>query len=991
MKVRAATNLSSFTVLSGIAGLLVLSMAGVASAQEVAPPANPQDEPAELGDVVVTGSRIPRPNLEQPTPVATVSNEAIETSGTQDLGAILAELPALSSSSTVRGNSDSFGDSGGLNFPNLRNLGSARTLTLIDGRRHVGGDAGNAAVDLNSIPAALVERVEVTTGGASAVYGSDAVTGVVNIILKNDFEGAEFEAQYGSSDRGVGQTWSANGTFGKNFYEGRANATVSLFYDHSDQVVARDISALKDIGTILNPDDTGPNDGIFDRILVPYLGSDLVDENGVIIGFDTATGALRPVTGFDANGNPVAQPPRLGENSAAFFQFNDHCDTCLFTEDWVVLIPETDRYGTNIRLSYDLTDNVRAYFDGKYVRSEIFDFVQPSFTFGDYVLEPDSAWITPEIQAALDTLSPTELPLIGRFNGDIGARINDITRETIRTVIGLDGTIETGLADFGFDLSYNYGETKNTFAGRGNSIPGNYAAAIDAVRDPVTNEIVCRSQTPGPDQTDEACVPYNPFSTTNSAQAIDYVSHESLRTHTITQEVASAIVNFDTSKFFELPGGPIGFAGGIEYRQETSANINDEFVKSGLSETAPQPDAFGGFHVFEVFGEFNAPILADAPFAYRLSVNGAYRYADYSTVGGAEAWSVGAIYAPVRDITFRGTFSSAVRAPNITEAFLPATAGFFSITDPCDVDEIDSDPDRAANCAAQGVPVGFQSNTNVSIDGESSGNPNLDAEEAETFTYGVVLQPRWLPGLSFTADYYDIQIDKAISLIAAQDIIDNCYDASGGPDDAFCALFTRGADDNIDFVNTTFVNAAALTTKGWDFELAYTADLDDIASTNPALAGLTGRLSGSLAANYLEELNFFAFANRPDEIDIEAGEIGDPEWSFKSRLTWDNGPLALTWETRYEGRVARFDVTPTPGINPAESVFPNHVPAQFYNDFVVRYRLTNGLWATDNVELFVGVNNAFDKKLPYGVSGNGASSSYELFGRQYFGGLRVRF
>lgn len=414
-------------------------------------------------------------------------------------------------------------------------------------------------------------------------------------------------------------------------------------------------------------------------------------------------------------------------------------------------------------------------------------------------------------------------------------------------------------------------------------------------------------------------------------------------------------------------------------------------MKSGLSETAPQPDAFGEFDVTEAFIEFNAPILADLPYAYRLSLDGAYRYADYSTVGGAEAWKVGGVYAPVRDVSFRGTYSRAVRAPNITEAFLPATAGFFSVTDPCDVDEIDSDPDRAANCAAQGVPVGFESNTNVSIEGVSSGNANLDAEEAESFTYGVVLQPRWTPGLTFTADYYDIQIDGAIAQIAAQDIIDNCYDASGGPDANFCSLFTRGADDNINFVSTTFVNAAALTTKGWDFELTYTRDLEEFAANHPAFGALRGRITGSLAANYLKELNFFAFADRPDEIDIEKGEVGDPEWSFKSRLTWDNGPLALTWESRFEDKVARFDVTPTPGVNTAESIFPNYVGAEWYHDLVVRYRFESGLWRADNIELFARVNNLLDREIPYGLSGNGTSSSYDLFGRQFFGGIRARF
>ncbi|WP_084175612.1 TonB-dependent receptor plug domain-containing protein [Brevundimonas bacteroides] len=962
------------TMLAGVAGVLSFTLSSQAAAQEV----QPQDDATTVEEIVVTGSRIPRPNLEQPTPVATVSSEAIATSGTQDLGSIIAELPALSSNSTVRGNSDSFGDSGGLNFPDLRSLGSARTLTLVDGKRHVGGDAGNAAVDLNAIPAALVERVEVITGGASAIYGSDAVSGVVNIILKDDFEGAEITVQGGRAESGDGTTYSANGVFGRNFLDGRLNVTASLFYDHADQVLGSDIPALQDFGTILNPADPtqDPDNGIPDRILVPNVLTDYLDENGVI--FDANTFDI--ITAIRNNGSPVPQQPRLGDNSFAFGQFLD-CETCTALDDYVVLQPETDRYGTNIRLRYDLTDSVTAYFDGKYVRSEILDYVQPSFTFGEYLIAPDNAFLTPELQAVIGGRDIT----FGRFNADIGPRVNDITRETYRAVAGVRGRTETGFADFDWDLSYNYGETQNEFISENGIIPGNYAAAIDAVR--VGGQIVCRDQTPDlTTQTAETCVPFNPFGQQNSQAAIDYVNYTAVRNHKITQEVITGVFNFDTSKFFNLQGGPIGIAGGFEYREETSENINDPLVQSGITENAPQPDAFGQFDVTEGFIEFNAPILADLPFAYRLSLDGAYRYADYSTVGGAEAWKVGAIYAPIRDISFRGTYSRAVRAPNITEAFLPATAGFFSVTDPCDVDNIQDDPDRTANCAAAGVPAGFQSNTNQSIEGVSSGNANLDAEEAESFTYGVVVQPRFLPGVTFTADYYDIQIDDAIALIGAQDIIDNCYDASGGLDGNFCSLFTRNAAGNIDSVQTTYVNAAALTTKGWDFEVTGRRVLDA-----DRWGFLAGTVTSSFTANYLEELNFFAFADRPDEIDVEAGEVGDPEWSYKSRMTWDNGTWAVTGETRYEGRVARYDVTPTPGVIGSESVFPNEVPGQWYHDVVVRYRLNDGLWAASNVELFAGVNNLTDNEIPYGLAGNGTSSAYDLYGRQFFGGIRARF
>lgn len=959
-------------------GVLAALVVGAPALAQTQPSQSPPASSDQVEDVVVTGSRIPRPNLEQPTPVATISPEAIQAAGTQDLGQIIAELPAFSSVSSVRGNSDSFDNDGGLNFANLRALGSARTLTLVDGKRHVGGSAGSAAVDLSSIPAALVERVETITGGASAVYGSDAVTGVVNIILKDDYEGFDGVIEGSTAQDGVGSTWNASMVMGRNFLDGRLNITGSLFYDRTDPVRATDVDALDDWGTIFNPLDTGPNDGIPDTLFVRNVLSDYVDENGILINALT----FGVQTAFDRNGNPVAQQPRIGDNSFAFGSFAGDCETCFSVEDYILLVPETDRWGANFRARMDLNDSVAAYIDAKYVKTELLDFFQPSFTFGEYLIAPDNAFITPAIAAAM----AGQPMLLGRFNADIGTRDNAITRETRRLVAGLRGLTDTGFAEFNWDLSYNYGETQNDIIQRARVIPGNYAAAIDAIR--VGGQIVCRDQTPDlTTQTSEQCVPFNPFGQQNSAAAIDYVSHDAFSSQTITQEVWQAIVTFDSSKFFSLPGGPLQFAAGLEHREETSKSINDEFVKSGRSESAPQPDAFGGFDVSEGFIEVNAPILRDAPGAYRLSFDAAYRYADYSTVGGAEAWKAGLIYAPIRDITFRGTYARAVRAPNITEAFLPRTAGFDQVTDPCDVNNIDNDPDRAANCAAAGVPANFNSNTNASIDAEVSGNPNLDPEEATTFTYGIIFQPSFVPGLALTVDYYDIQIDKAISLIASQDIIDNCYDATGGPDPVFCSLLTRGADNNINFVESTYVNASALTNRGIDFEISYVGDLDAPFGWEWA----TGRMRGSLSATRLDELDFFAFADRPDEIDNEKGELGDPEWAFKSRLSWDNGPIMVAWETRYEGEAALYDVTPTPGVNNAESVFPNHVDAQWYHDFIVNYRVNGGVLGARNVELYAGVNNAFDVDLPELVQGNGTSSSYELLGRRFFGGLRVRF
>jgi iron complex outermembrane recepter protein len=977
------------------ARLLATTLLGGALAAGSASYAHAQDEGGTVSELVVTGSRIPRPNLDQPTPVSTISQQLIQNSGTSNLGDVIAQLPALSYSGTVRGNGNSFGDSGGLNFPDLRDLGTSRTLTLVDGKRHVAGDAGDSAVDLNSIPTALVDRVEVITGGASAIYGSDAVSGVVNIITKKDFEGVEAQVEFGQPWEGKpGRNTSAYLTVGHNFDNDRANFTFTGFWDQAKGVKANDIRSLNNYGTIVN---SPPFDGAPDRLLVPYLLSDTIDENGVILDFNTSTGVLSPLAGFTINGTPVTQPPRTGTNSTAFGSFAGPCDTCFALEDWMLLSPPTNRRGLATTFRYAITPNVNFSFDGKFVQTKVADYVQPSFSFGDYVLEPDSAFITPAIQARLDTLGPDSLPLISRFNGDLGARTNNITRETWRFVTGFDGKFTTDLADVTWELSYNRGQTSNVIISRNSMIPGNYAAAVDSVIDPNSGAVRCRVDVPeaqydgwtAPENmTPEACVPYNPFGQQNSVQALEYVRHEAYRQHKIDQEVVTATFGFDTSKFLNLDGGAVGFAGGFEYRKEDSENINDPFIKAGYSDTAPQPDASGGFDVKEVFLETRVPLLANRPYIDELTIDAAIRYADYSTVGSATAWKVGGVYAPVRDVKFRGTYSEAVRAPNITEAFLPTTSSFFDVEDPCDADDIGRDPDRAANCAALGLPPGFVAVDNQSIQGTASGNEDLDPEKAKSWTVGFVLQPRWTPNFAITLDYYNIKITDAITFIEPQDIVNNCVDASGGPDEAFCSLFTRNpATNQIDFVESTYLNASKLETSGWDLTVSYQRGIDDLTARMGALRALDGNVTLSITANHLDKLRLYAFQDRPDEVQINEKTLGNPEWKLLANVSYDQGPVRVAWKTRYVSRSVRYSRDPE--RDGAEAISPSQIEPVWYHDVIVRWKLPGRF---DGFEVYGGINNLFDEEPPLGVvQGLGDDGIYDLVGRYAFAGLKARF
>lgn len=977
------------------AKLLASTLLGGVIAFGWAASAAAQTEDGTVQELVVTGSRIPRPNLDQPTPVSTVTTALIQNAGTSNLGDVIAQLPALSYSGTVRGNGNSFGDAGGLNFPDLRDLGTSRTLTLVDGKRHVAGDAGDSAVDLNSIPTALVERVEVITGGASAIYGSDAVSGVINIITKKNFDGVEAQVEYGRPWEGdYGRNTSAYLTVGKNFDNERANFTFTGFWDQTKGVKATDIRSLKNYGAIVV---SPPFDGQPDRRLVPYLLSEFIDENSVLLGLDLNSGALSPIAGFTTNGTPVTQPTRLGTNSTAFGAFSGPCATCFQGEDWVLLSPPTNRRGLASTFRYAITPNLNFTIEGKFVQTKVADYVQPSFSFGDYALEPDNAFITPAIQARLDAAGPDVLPLISRFNGDVGARTNNITRETWRFVTGLNGKFETGFADITWELSYNRGQTSNIIKSRNSLIPGNFEAALDAVVDPASGQIRCRVDVPAAQyagyaapqkMTDETCVPFNPFGQQNSQAALEYVRHEAYRTHKIDQEVISATFGFDTSKFFNLPGGPVGFAGGFEYRKEDSENINDPFIKAGFSDTAPQPDASGGFDVKEVFLETRLPLFADRPFLEELTLDAAVRYADYSTVGDATAWKAGFVYAPVRDLKFRGTYSEAVRAPNITEAFLPSTSAFFSVEDPCDAADIGRDPDRAANCRALGVPTGFVANDNQSILGTSSGNASLKPEKATSWTVGLVVQPRWTPNLSITLDYYNIEIEDAITFIDPQDIVNNCVDASGGPDQSFCSLFTRdpGTHD-VDFVASTYLNASKLATSGWDLTVAYQRGIDDLTARFGPLRRLDGNVTVSITANHLDKQRLFAFQDRPDEEQINELSLGNPEWKLLSNITYEQGPVRIGWKSRFVSRSVRFNRDPE--RDGAEALSPSQIEPVWYHDVIVRWKLPSRFEA---FELYGGVNNVFDEEPPLGVvQGLGDDGIYDLNGRYAFVGLKARF
>ncbi len=921
---------------------------------------NEEVEKAER--IQVTGSRIARPELSQSAPIISLDRAAIAEFGSPDLGQILAELPAVGATNTLVANSNN-NAAGGTSAADLRRLGAGRTLVLVNGKRHVAGAPGSASVDLSTMPTSMIERIEIMTGGASAIYGSDAVSGVINVITRQNYEGVELNARATGSTQGVGaRTHEFSILGGGDFMNGRGNATFHVGLNRIQETMEDDIRQRQSWGTILNPDDTGRLDGIPDRIYVPNVGSEYISGNGVILGNNFY--GLRP------DGSFVVQPERQGTNSAFFGYFPDGCDTCAFTQKYVNMQPEVKRLNLASTITFDINDNARLYSDFKVTQADIAQQFQPAFSTSTRINVNENPYLNEGLRQQL-LADGTPNVTMYKFFEDWGNRSAANRRELFRFVGGVDGTVDIKDSFLTYDVYYGYGETRNRRITENESIPANIAAAVDTIRN-ANGQIVCRDPNAGRVNLGGQCVPYNPFGQNATPEAIAFMSADVTRQDAITQEYYGATFVTDTANLFELPGGPIGVAFGFEHRTETSDTVTDEFTKRGLTNNAATPDAYGEFDVTESFLEFNVPLLADMTLAKELSLELAYRGADYSHAGSADSWKVGLMWAPIDDVRFRGTFGRAVRAPNIDESFRPRSPGFTNVTDPCDVSRINQNPNRTANCAALGVPANFQSNTNVSIALISGGNPNLNSEESDSWTLGVVWTPTFIENFTVTLDAYDIKINDAISFIATQTVINNCVDSVGGPSATFCNQTTRDPDTKqLTAVESGFLNAASIETRGFELDVRYRTELN--------LFGVEGSLSSAVFVNYLDSFVRYEFQDQPELDNVSDGQVGDPKWQSRITNTFRMDDLSFTWNIRYIHESKLYDVTPR--LEAYENVGPNAVGSITTHDFSVRYAFN------DHLDIDLGVRNVFDK-VPPGLTNN---ALYDLVGRRAFAGVSYKF
>ncbi len=933
-----------------------------------------QEETNDAADtaerIIVSGTRILREGAIAPSPVTIISGEDLLKTGAISIGEALNDLPSLANTFSMANSGNTIGTAG-LNLLDLRGMGTARTLVLVDGKRHVASNPGTASVDINTIPTAWVDKVEIITGGASAVYGADAVTGVVNFILKKDITGLNVNATKSFAEEGPYDNDKVTLSFGKNFDEGRGNFGVAISHFQQDGMNAKDRkSTATPTAEVTNPANTSDDDGIPNRIWIPDAAWYDDSTAGNFYNYVPGEGASWYI--FNPDGSVRQQ--QLG-TTYNWGRCSGECDQ-LDLNKYNELQPTFSTFNVAFMANYDITENANLYGDVKYVRTKADSIGQPSFfeypgsidTPFDYddgnsavIIHRDNPFIHPTLGSLMDNL---ELPWfrLHRFNEDIGRRLENNTRETTRFVVGLQGTIGS---DWSYDLYGLYGKTEREQVNVDNVITERFRQSADAIMDE-NGAIVCRRE----EARAAGCIPTSLFGFGNvDPQAADWFTTDSVSTSEIEQTVVSFSVT--NGGIYELPAGYVGFAAGLEYRKEESHDIPDPFAATGATFLTALQEEQGDFDVTEVYAEASIPLLDDMTLVDKLSLDVAARYADYSTVGGALSWKVGTDWEVNEELRFRATVSEAIRAPNISELFSAKQQSFAFVNDPCDVN-FNLGSTRQANCAALGIPAGAEIDPVSTIELLVGGNENLNEEESTSYTVGLIYQPDFVDGLSFTIDYWSIEIDDAIQSVTAQDILDKCVDSVGGINNQFCALVTRGADNTIQLVESITQNVAKQEADGIDFEVGYDFE------------ALGGNFTTQFIATYLGSRKEFPFQIEPEQFIENAGTTGEAEWQANLNVAYTNGPWNASFRTRYLEEVSRFTEQQLETIAERSNIMT--FGTYFQTDIRAGYSFESG------VTLEFGIDNVFDRSLPRYTSGTGVgTASYDNIGRLYYSSLTYSF
>ncbi len=967
-----------FFAASALASVSVFAVSAPAFAQG-APAA---EEEAEA--IVVTGSRIARPEIDSIVPVAVVGAVEIQQDSALNIQDVLQELPQFGVG-TSRTNSNFNTSGNGVATVNLRSLGANRTLVLVNGRRHIAGFAGSSSVDVNNIPTEFVDRIEVVTGGASSVYGSEAIAGVVNFILKKEYDGIELRGQTNITGRGDNPRYLISGTAGGKMFDDRLSVIANFSYDRDDGLRSRNrFRSSQDCGTPL-----GNAAGI---ICGPQSYS-IFAAQGQFYYNQRGTGAT-PVLANSGNTASFSFNP---DNSVLFGQgpgFNRNNERFIATP--------VERYLGSFVASFEVNDSLELFAEGTYSKVKSASSLEPSAISIGLVpaadvtssIALDNPFIPAAVRAQIMTLNSdasTTNDVLGistrrRFN-EVFNRSNKNDRDTTRFVAGLRGDIAN---NWNYDLSYVYGRFEDNTASE-TAVKSRIANAIDAVVDPGTGQVVCRSAAARA----EGCAPLNLFGyATASAAASAYVQSSIPRSLKILNNQHIVSGNISGSPF-SLWAGEVGIAVGAEYRSEKALSDNDPLTNAGLNIGNLTQDLTGKFNVKEVYGEVNLPLMRDSLFNY-FGLTGAVRYSDYSTIGNVVSWNAGAEFEPFDGLRFRGVYAKANRAPNIGELFAAANETFATITDPCNGVTSTNNPGVSATfptgfgnvcraipaiqtAVAGGGAFSYTLAQQQRINGFVGGNRNLNEETAETLTIGAVLTPSQIPGISLTVDYYDIKLDGAIATLGRQFTVQQCLQTD---DPVFCSNVARDTDGRITRVDGQLINVAKTDTRGVDVGLRYASAL-----------GLRDDDRFTWSVNYTRLLNYKTQANPAAPVVENVPSTALSKHRGTARAAYSADGVTLSWQMTYSSK-AVSSVTFT-NSNPA-IVALNNIPQYIYHDLQLRW----DVGPEKKFGLYFGVDNLFDEEPPYlpnppfaaSITGTETQADvYDPFGRRFYAGVRVKF
>ena len=951
--------------------------------------AQAQDEPEDVvEEIVVTGSHIARSEFSAAIPVTLVDSEDIEIAGIETLDGLLQQLPSVQQVNGAR-ESQSGTDRSGVASVALRGLGVDRTLTLLDGKRMVSSRTGRLRVDLSTIPVDFIERIEVLTGGASAIYGSDALAGVVNIITKKDFEGFNFRARTEMPEAGGEENYSASMTLGSNFADDRGNAMVSFSYFNREPLFSRERDFALVPTEVRSNGQLGPDFSSF-----PAGGRfELIESDGSRVGSSsTSRGVLTDGLVFS---RPFVE-------DLHGFNFNDF---------QTITTPIT-RYNFSTKLNYRLTDAVDVTVSGYFARTDTMSDRSPEnvqarefFRGSDFntFLIPITHPLIP--QSILDvafnefpTLDALGNPIPGTTDViglDWRRRLTEIprfinnTRETFRFGVGFDGELGDS---WDWDVSLNYGRTLQAQHVSGNTIKDNVVDALNIEADPTNpGQFRCVD----PQAVLRGCVPLDIFGENSiSEAAAAWIHDDSLFRGTIEQMTLTAIVS---GELMELPAGSLGAAFGVEYREDDSETITDSVFRDQGTTFVAVPSNAGQTDVAEAFAEVVVPLVAERPGVNYLGIDAAVRFSDYSHVGSVVSYKSGFEYAPIQSFRFRGGWSRATRAPNIIEAFSVPRTTAFGVNDPCDgvtaastgviADNCRSIPEIAAEIALNGV---FNEDSQFERRGFNLGNPNLFEEQSDTITIGAVFEPEFLPGFGISVDYWDIDIDDSIVGTSRQNSTDLCYE-SVGLSSRECGLVFRDGSGQLFRVDSEPRNEESLITSGVDLHASYLWDI-----------GNAGTINFEVRWTHLLDKDILRIIDTSTgeiEIDDDNGQVENPTDRGQVQLSYNNGPWRVSWLTNILGDVNTGNEALAEAIADGEN--PDRLAYRTIDTHYISKLNGSYTFGSDGqYQIFAGVNNVLDEDPPLipdniddevdrESSCNSNCSQYDPVGRTFFVGFTM--